>query len=220
MHLMVSRAALMHALDDVEVLSLDVFDTALVRPVAHPTDVFHLLALECGIEDAQVFVAARVRAEAEARALAWERSQAVEITLGNIYEQLSFPIPAGLDAVAVAAREVLIELRLARAREPALALYRHARAMGRKVGFVSDMYLDRHAIAAMLRAAGYGEWDFLLVSSELGQTKAHGGLYRALLALVGAHPAKVLHLGDNLASDVVKARVLALRSLAEGEGEQ
>lgn len=207
---MISREALLRALDAVEVLSLDVFDTALVRPVAHPTDVFHLLSIECGIADAAAFAAERVRAEAEARAQAWHRSQAVEITLGEIYEQLSFPLPEGVDVATLAAREVMIELRLARAREPVLALYRHARAMGRKVGFVSDMYLDRESIAAMLRAAGYQDWDFLLVSSRSGQTKAHGELYREMLALLDVRPEQVLHLGDNRASDVVKARASGL----------
>lgn len=207
---MISQEALARALDTVEVLSLDVFDTALVRPVAHPTDVFQLLAVECGIADATAFVAARVRAEAEARAQAWHRNQAVEITLAEIYDRLSFPLPDGVDAAALAASELAIEIRLARPREQALGIYRRARGMGLKVGFVSDMYLDREAIGAMLRAAGYDEWDFLLVSSESGQTKAHGGLYKALLASVGVPPEQVLHLGDNRASDVVKARASGL----------
>lgn len=199
-------------LDDVDVVSFDVFDTALVRQVERPTDVFLLLAGEAGIQDTAAFTAERIRAEAQARDQAWRACQAVEVNLQDIYACLQFSLPEGLTKAVLAEQERQLELRIARPREWVRAFYRQARLKGRKVGFVSDMYLDAGLIGEMLHRAGYEKPDFLLVSSEVGETKAAGGLYRELLSRLDVPPARVLHLGDNRHADLDRASRAGLQA--------
>ncbi|MFA7606892.1 MAG: HAD-IA family hydrolase [Rhodocyclaceae bacterium] len=194
-------------------VSFDVFDTALVRCVEQPVDIFHLLAAEFGIRGTHAFVAERVRAEAEARRVGWEASRHQEVGLEEIYAQLSIELPPGVLKSHLAAHERTLELRLSRPRMRVRRLYDHARRCGHRVGFVSDMYLDAELIANMLRQAGYEQIDFLLVSSVHGQTKSAGGLYQKLLTELNLAPSQILHVGDNHQSDILKAQNAGLRTL-------
>lgn len=205
-------AELVNLLDEIDVVSFDVFDTALVRQVDRPVGAFYLLASDAGIVDASAFVSERVRAETEARKLAWEKRQAVEVDLQEIYGCLNFRLPENCSVKQLMEHERQLELRIARPRAWVLDFYRHVRYRGLRVGFVSDMYLDAELISEMLERCGYEKPDFLLVSSYEGETKSTGGLYRRLIENLKVAPERVLHLGDNLHSDYDRARELGLRA--------
>lgn len=186
-------------------VSLDIFDTALLRAVAQPRDAFLLLGQQAG--DAR-FPALREEAERLARKRAWDERRAAEVTLDEIYAQLQHPRGAELRAL-----ELRLEEHLCRRNDAIYALYQACREMGKPVLFTSDMYLPIEFIRSLLLRAGYEEYHRLYVSSALqGLTKATGTLYQHLLQELGCPPESVLHIGDNWDSDVLAARKAGLRS--------
>jgi predicted HAD superfamily hydrolase len=202
-------------LAEADVVSFDVFDTAITRRVDAPVDVFALvearLAEELG-DVARGYALARESAEAAARAAAHAAGHE-DVTLAEIYAALARRLPgaerqlARIEAAELAAeREVLVAV------PEILAAVRMARAAGVTVAFVSDMYLPGAVIAEFLEAAGYGAPLDLLVSSETRRSKGAGGQWRLLRARFGAD-ARILHVGDDPWSDDAAPRAAGLATL-------
>ena len=72
-----------------------------------------------------------------------------------------------------------------------------ARALGKRVIFVSDMYLPKAFCEEMLRSNGFDDFDALYVSSDCGLLKNTGSLYRHVLAELQLPGERILHVGDN-----------------------
>ncbi len=209
-------------LRQVDLVTFDVFDTALVRGVARPEGVFLQLAaaartagiLPPDLPERVDFIQARIRAEQAARHHAWQSHGWVEIRLEEIYDRLAGDL--GLDASStrtLMALEQQIE-RVHGLRNPFVGgLYDLARGAGKRIGFVSDMYLDEALVADLLAQAGYEAYDFLRVSSASRETKASGSLYRSVLDTQKIEAGKWLHVGDNLDADVRRARELGIHAL-------
>lgn len=180
-----SYAGLM-ALDlkDIDILSLDVFDTAIIRLFDTPAGIFEYVGLSRG---EQGFIAVRVQAESKARQ---QNAHRKDITLESIYRNLD----------GDAEREAAAELMFCVANPEVFELYRRALAAGKKVMFVSDMYLPRELIEEILQRAGYGVYDELHVSSDDDLVKGDGSRFDSLKK---SHPgARFLHVGDNYIADV------------------
>ena len=202
------------------VLSLDVFDTALLRTVRQPVDVFGLLApgIRRQIDADQGLPVASLRATAERAARARRLAEAghEEITLFDIYDE--FCALAGVDPAVhrdpLAALEVETEAGLLYPNPAVLAAVAKAERAGTRVVFVSDMYLPRGFIVEQLRRAGYAvDKGAVFLSAELGTSKHAGGLFDVVLRELGVEPGEVLHVGDNLHSDVVRAGERGLRTV-------
>lgn len=190
-----------------QILSLDVFDTALLRGVLHPTEVFLTVGEQArdllpGWTPRQ-FRRQRVRAERLAR----RRSPREDVPLDAIYAEL-----AGLAGRTTAQMEAVKQLEIDAERRACvanphiLALYRQARAQGLAVVFVSDMYLPPAVIRDLLTRNGYESVEHVFVSSEAGVTKHGGRLFEVVKQALDLDAAAVLHIGDNYASDVEGAR--------------
>ena len=186
-----------------EIVSFDLFDTLVQRSVWRPDDLFALLASTMASPAREWFAAAREAAEAAARRNAGAR----EITLAAIYDELRRGAPAGIDLDAVMAREVALEID-GIAPDPQVAAAFHALvAAGRRVIIVSDMYLPRAAIEAMLGRARLAGHIQLYLSSETGLTKAGGTVWPAIRADFGlARDARIVHLGDHPVADGTMAQ--------------
>lgn len=187
-----------------DVLSLDVFDTALTRCFDSPVDLFaeveRRLCVRLG-RAAKGFAEARVLAEQIAR----DEQNAVnpareDITYEAIYGKLQGLLPRIADWERVSAIELDVEREALCAVPDVLALTRELRAAGGRYVFVSDMYLPADFLAEVLRLNGYEGFEKIYVSSELGLTKASGHVWHA----VGADHAldRLLHVGDDPRSDV------------------
>lgn len=202
------------ALVDTEVVSFDVFDTAIVRTVLHPADAFLLLGKEFGLVDPADFARHRISAEKTARDRAWESSGATEITLEQIYVVLAehYGWPSGETTIR-RERERQMERRQCRRNAAVAELYDAARAAGKRVGFISDMYLDEALIHDILSDAGYLDYCFLYLSSVAGETKSTGRLFDKALSDLQVAPDKMLHVGDNHHADIQQAHAAGLRTL-------
>jgi predicted HAD superfamily hydrolase len=190
----------------VQVVSFDIFDTALVRFVDHPADVF--LHLEqhpafAGLGLRQPASVLRVAAEKAARSLVFQQIGSYEVNLLEIYQVFCDlnGIPQDYVQSLVTAEEE-IELRLCTPCEPIFALYLEAVAAGKLVIFVSDTYHGTEFLLRLLRNNGYVlEDSSLFASSEARKAKQSGELFPLVLARLGVKASDLLHVGDNPVAD-------------------
>lgn len=185
---------------DYDLLSLDVFDTLVWRMVPAPVDVFFLVARELAQRGAlyessslESFVSERIDAERRAR----RAVPGHEVTLDAIYAAFPRGYLRTLAPREVAALEFEVEQRLVRPNPEMLALLDRARRRGMQTALVSDTYFTRRQVRAL---AGVST-DHTLVSCEHGVSKFMG-LHRVLVERSRVAPARILHVGDNSASDV------------------
>lgn len=209
-------------INDVDLVTFDVFDTALVRGVFRPEDLFLQLAHAARATGllspghcARIAIACKRRdAEHDARRLAWKRESRTEVRLDEIYAL--FGTLLDIDA-NVLDRLMRLEMQIERAqnvRNPFIAgLHDIALRAGKRTGFLSDMYLDQALIRQMIEDAGYAGFGFLHVSSTAFETKAWGTLYRRVLRDCGVSPERWLHIGDNPDSDQRIPHALGIRTL-------
>ena len=168
-----------------DAVAFDVFDTLIKRDVAVPTGLFRLMGDD--------FYAARIRAEREARA-----AQSGEVTLAEIYAR---PCLARYDAAA----ECAAELAACAANKPVLDAVQTLKKQGKKLYYISDMYLPQTQIDAMLRRCGYPCFDGGFVSCTYGVQKRSGRLFKRFLQETGLTAKQLLFIGDRWRADVAGA---------------
>jgi FMN phosphatase YigB (HAD superfamily) len=200
-------------LRNVDVVSFDVFDTALTRLVDSPVDVFALaeqrLVVQFG-RSATGFAQAREDAERAARTATTHRE---DITLAAIYAALPSIIPTAAAWFKQAYdAELAAEGDVCFGTPDILAAYEAATAAGKRIVFVSDMYLPAAAIGAMLKQAGFAHWDALFASGDTGSTKASGRQWDIVAKGFGPL-GRILHVGDDPWSDGTRPLQRGLRVL-------
>jgi FMN phosphatase YigB (HAD superfamily) len=187
--------------------SCDVFDTAVTRLVGSPNAVFLLLGRRLnsrGLLDLspQAFMAARLAADYRANyalGRGWH--------LRGIYRELQFAL--GLSDELrdrVMAEELALEFELIRPVPAIRERLSAARAEGRKVVFLSDMYIDSQFIRSVLDKHGLcTDGDGCYVSSETACGKEDGRAFRRLAQVEGVPLQDILHRGNDPVSDVAAA---------------
>jgi FMN phosphatase YigB (HAD superfamily) len=201
------------------VCSFDVFDTVLTRVFARPADLFS--AIHDGDCDAELggrlaaldwaeFARQRVEAERRARRV----GMVEEITLEQIYGELgkALELEPG-QRLALMQAEIALERRSVRPIPITLAALEEARSSGKRILFLSDMYLPYETVWSMLKDCGaYQDGDRLYLSNQVGLSKATGNLFRHVLAEEGVRPGQLHHFGDNVHADVGRAHELGIRA--------
>lgn len=196
---------------DISYISFDIFDTLIVRPFLKPVDLFWLLNDKMdhllGSVSMRTFSELRVEAERMARERAWQDHRYEDITLQEIYDELStqYHIPEEI-AQHLMREERELELRFCTARKKIKEIYELAVFLGKKVICVSDMYLDRDLLQAILKKNGYDQIDALFISNENRLSKASGHLFDEVIKHFKLRPEELLHIGDNWDSDILSAR--------------
>lgn len=169
-----------------EFVFLDVFDTAVLRLFLKPVDLFRYLE---AAGNNPGFYERRVAAETAARKrLPGQR----DICLAEIYRDL----PA--DKMET---EVRAEHKFCVANPEIFSLYSRAVAEGKKVCFVSDIYLDKETISDILKANGYNAYEDIFVSSEDDLIKGDGSRFQWLRDKIPRSIGAAVHIGDNLLAD-------------------
>ena len=91
---------------------------------------------------------------------------------------------------------------------PALVQLREA---GYKVGVITNLRRD---LGELCRQVGLSPYlDFMVGSEEVGMEKPHPPIFMAALKRVGAEPAEVVHVGDQLRSDVMGAQGVGMQAV-------
>lgn len=197
---------------NIKVISFDVFDTLVYRPFWKPSDLFYLLGNFANTlldsKDGLDFYNLRIEAEKRARLVnkvnhpMWE-----DITLDDIYVELKKYLGVTDDIIAkIKNQEINLELQYCKVRRYAKEIFDLAKYLGKKIIITSDMYLPHDVIEAILHQCGYRGYEHLFVSSETKVTKATGNMYSFVAKNMGINPKNILHIGDNIDSDVKAAQ--------------
>ncbi|GAB7128951.1 hypothetical protein JCM19000A_34590 [Silvimonas sp. JCM 19000] len=193
-------------IDNHKLISFDFYDTLCYRIMPEPEVVFDLVGLKHRIPD---FRALRQQAQT----LAFQRMLAAgrkEITLADIYDGIQV---GGSSREELLESELAFERALTRPSAAACALFEYAKAAGKRVVVVSDMYLPGYFIAGLCRDFGL-DAERVFVSSDCNATKRDTGeLYHQVAAAMGVAPADIAHIGDNYVSDVQRAQSRGLTGI-------
>lgn len=197
-----------HLIDENQIISFDIYDTALLRNVLYPTDIFDLVQIEINKsgDPFSDFKNMRIMAEQKARS----RSLREDIHFEEIYSVIGEWI-----GKEKASRIKLIELQmesLFTITNPFIKrAYDYALNKGKVIYFISDMYLDHGFIEKLLRDNGYGTYNGLYISGMIGTSKASAKLYDYIRRHTQAF-GDWLHIGDNYVSDHENARINGLNT--------
>lgn len=187
-------------LEPFDVVSFDVFDTLLLRPVCRPEDLFYLVGERLGYPD---FKNLRMRAEEAARKECERLEGHRETDLFRIYGWLERE--AGICAEEGMRAEERAEEELCFANPYLLETFRILKERGKRIIALSDMYLSEKQIRRMLEKCGFAGLEGCLVSCGQRCSKSDGGLYEAAKRLFGPDRSFV-HIGDNPVSDGENAK--------------
>ena len=193
--------------------SFDIFDTVLTRTFAVPGDLFVALGEEAGRRGLllivpEEFARKRMAADSAARRTA----PAHEPGLGEIYAVLACDLGLA-PAETGRLRELELEMEEA-ALQPVPGMQQRvaaAREAGRRVVFISDMYLPAAFLERVLTKYGFFQaGDRVYVSGEARASKAGGQLYLQILSELGVPPGDWVHLGDNELADNLVPKKLGI----------
>jgi len=185
-------------IDESLVISFDFFDTLFTRPLAHPEDIFTLMAEQFSIPD---FVKRRRKAQTKAFQQMNKRGLK-EINLSDIYkcfETTSTPNDELMNA------EYELELSLLVPIPEMFDLFLSLLADSDKIiVIVSDMYLKSDFFKTVLKNYNIDNVQ-LFVSSDYNATKRDSGeLFERVITELDVLPESILHIGDNLLADVTQ----------------
>lgn len=189
----------------VEYISFDIFDTLITRPLYKPQHVFELMDREFKelVHTNVSFAKVRMDGEAAARRkFGTLEPDYQDITLDEIYDAIEMIYHLEKTIVEqLKKREIELEIQLSSRRKNIWELFELAKALGKKVIIVSDMYLTKETIESILKKNGYEGYCQLYLSSDLRLTKHTGDLFKYVLNDLAVPANKILHFGDTWAND-------------------
>jgi HAD superfamily hydrolase (TIGR01549 family) len=204
----------------VSVVSLDVFDTLLLRmtrPSAVAEGAAHRLSGELRerfgwsptvaqiIEDRLDFVRA-----SQSRRFGEESEWSVPDWLASLSERWDLDSET-VRRVGIAA-EIDAERHYNRLADQACKVVDAIKATGRRVVAVSDTSLTTTMLERLLTRFGLG-FDAIFSSASLGLSKRKGGIFRAVEQDLGVAPRSILHVGDHWKADLIRPAGAGWRTL-------
>ncbi|MEZ9463068.1 HAD family hydrolase [Vibrio splendidus] len=197
-----------------DVISFDIFDTLLYRPFFKPVDLFEFIS-----EDASSIVGKKIdfkaiRMLSEKKAFEFAVSEErYEIDIDEIYNVLKGEIEVS-ESIACKLKdlEVNAERNFLYKRESGYKAYEYAKSLRKRVILVSDMYLKKSHLEDILKHTGYYGYEKVYVSSEYGCKKHNGLLFDKVLEDLDVETDRILHIGDNLRADVIKAKERGIKA--------
>ncbi len=194
--------------DDVKVVSFDLFDTLILRPFYKPTDLFSFLEpfTEKMMGKKFNFRKLRKKVEKEARGKLFPQE---EVTIDDIYSRFT-QIPVKFRG-AMKFLESETELKLCFSRPSGKFLYDIAKEKGFKIIVISDTYFQEGFLNQLLKRNGFYV-DAVFSSASLNKTKRTGSIYPLVASKIGVLPSEILHIGDNVKSDIIQAKRNGLKA--------
>ena len=196
---------------EIKVISFDMFDTLVNRPIERSEDLFLILDKYYSemTESATNFRKLRIEAESflrrriNASLKDYENGSCKEdVTLLEIYEVLvrEFSVPRDV-ADLIMQKEYELELEFSEVRKCGKSLLDAAVNSGRTVIITSDMYLTKNHLIHILSKNGFMTDIPIYVSSDIRKRKITGNLYKYILSDQSISANEMLHIGDNMESD-------------------
>lgn len=184
---------LQREIDKHEVISFDVFDTVIMRNTLYPGDVFEIMeerAKEKGI---------CIPSFGQTRALAEQSVNCISPNIYQIYDAFQ-----KRQKISEVQKRILLDMELNTerqvlvVRDDMVKAFNYALQKGKRVYFISDMYLPKELLSDFLCSMEVEGYQDLLVSCDYHQTK-YTKLYKLFM---DQYPASsYLHIGDNAEAD-------------------
>jgi predicted HAD superfamily hydrolase len=216
--------SLAHLMCDISIsiISVDCFDTILLRNSMPEIERFHIIARQLaklricrnnGLT-AKALLQSRLHAIKIAYNTASLLNGCLEARHSDILKiQLAW-LNSDLNLIDEFRKtEIEVEAESLHPNTGLASLCSSAKKAGKTIIVVSDMYLDRSSIANLLQKHGLGDlYHRIYVSSEYGSTKLEGGLFRRICNDENVVPSAVLHIGDSWYSDYKIPKSLGLNA--------
>jgi predicted HAD superfamily hydrolase len=187
------------ALNDADVISFDFFDTLFTRPLADPEDAFDILGKQLGIDN---FKTKRQSAQVEAfRQMS--ASGKKEITIAGIYAAFADDKYTSEQLINA---EYQLELNLVEPNGIIFELFKHLKEAGKTVIVTSDMYLPARFFEQALEKHGVTNVAVFSSADENATKRDSGELFDVIARKLNVSPDRILHVGDNEVSDVIRPR--------------
>jgi predicted HAD superfamily hydrolase len=198
-----------------EYISFDIFDTLLMRPFWEPTDLFYFLGIYANslniVNNEFEFMQIRRKAEEETRLRAGKNIE--DITIDEIYVTLNNLLGSNCNVEDLKKHELGLEVNFCYRRQSGYELYCKAVKSNKRIICISDMYLKEQEIQALLNQNGYSQIERIYLSSEIRLGKYTGNLYQHVIENLGiVQKDRMLHIGDNINSDIIMARKSGLEA--------
>lgn len=185
-----------------DIISIDIFDTLIVRKVYKPTDVFLFMDKWFRQLSGRQFDFSHARVYAEK--IARKQSPYEEVNLDDIYKVFADKNGIPLEIIEKAKqKEIDTEKKLCSLRNSVADIIKYAHAIGKTVVLTSDFYFKKEQLIDLLTSLN-AEYDDVILSSEFRATKASGSLFKILIGKY--ENSKIFHIGNSWNSDYVKAK--------------
>ena len=94
-----------------------------------------------------------------------------------------------------------------------IPIYNYCVKNNKTVVVTSDMYLSEDIIRRILTKNGFEGYTNIFVSSEFGEKKRNGKLFKRVVDELRVKPKEILHIGDNIRSDVIFANLSGIKGV-------
>lgn len=178
-------------IDQVEIVSFDMFDTLIYRIYDNPTDLFlHIGQVHRDADFAKIRIQSEMQAREEKK-----KSGINEVTLEEIYALMPDKYKSLLQT------ELELEIKCCYGNREIKEVYDYAVSNGKIVLVSTDMYLPIKTIKAILEKAGCENYTRLFLSCETRRPKATGEMYEDMISAFSVDPSSILHIGDHAFTD-------------------
>lgn len=180
-----------------DIISFDIFDTALIRLVKSPEDVFEIVGKV--INDIS-FKSHRLLAQTKAESI-YGRNTNIEAIYASMVEIGYFNEDKANEVLKI---EIETENQICIPRKGIRELIKRLSSEGKNIIFLSDMYIPKKYLEQILIDKGFNGYTNVIVSCDIGKNKIYGDAYKYLLSL---YPRKrIIHIGDNIRTDYINAK--------------
>lgn len=220
-------------LDEWDVLTLDVFDTVLIRRVHDPevikrpvaAYVSQMAAMRGRAWPLEKVLEFRRRVEAVHRRRAGRAGPDFEARYPDFMRDVLRRILDQEDVEGELRRvteyELELEAAMAVPRAAFVRLLKTARARGKRILFLTDIYLPSDYVRRILEAAGLMSLAEAVVSSaDHLRAKASGAMWQDVRARFALEPARWCHIGDNPISDGARPAELGITAFVLRDGNE
>jgi|GEM_PF-5487403 len=199
-----SEASMFALIDNYDLISFDIFDTAILRDIYNPRDLFAIIERCYGIERFSL-----IRTEAEIVAL---KSASMygrkDTTLHEIYCNIHLPEKEKIMEI-----EMDMEFDFCVPNPFIKRIIDNSISKGKKIVFTSDIYMHDADIIKILEKCGYIDYEKVYVSSSGKYCKRDGSAYNEICKDFQLDPSRIVHIGDNKYSDYKMARSMGMNAI-------
>lgn len=194
------------AIDGVDIVSFDIYDTLLMRVVRSPLDVFKLVELQAELRCGRKIPFQEMRNKAVGDL------QKENYTIKELYDRIQKLYP---DENVSLLREIELEIETAVTvcRKDMLKIYQYAVEQNKDVYILSDMYLTSDHLITVLNQNGINiNNTHLWISGEMGVSKNDKNMWKKYMEdVVGKK--KALHIGDSIKADIKFAQEAGVQAI-------